>query len=167
MQYRFLYPGGAAMEVITGSTRFGLWFVEVRWSGLEVFRVRFSPTRLEEGPVPVLLQQYLSGRPADLSLLKPSISPPGELYAKIYREVRLIPYGATATYGEIALRTGTSPRVVGQAMARNPVPLIVPCHRVVSRSGPGGFSPDPEIKIRLLEMERKNKKRFIEESDLP
>ncbi len=166
MQHRGLHRGGAAMAVITGSTRFGLWFVEVLWSKDTVFRVRFSLTRTEEGPVPVLLQQYLAGKPADLSLLKPGIVPPGELYARIYREVRSIPYGETATYGEIAARTGTSPRVVGQAMARNQVPLIVPCHRVVSRTGPGGFSPDPEIKIRLLEMERKNKKRFTAESDL-
>jgi methylated-DNA-[protein]-cysteine S-methyltransferase len=153
------------MELIAGSTRFGFWFVEVQWSGDTVYRVRFSRTRPEEGPVPPLLQQYLAGRPVDLSVLKPGVSPPGELYGAIYREVRNIPYGATATYGEIAGLVGTGPRVVGQAMSRNPVPLIIPCHRVVSRSGPGGFSPDPEIKVRLLEMERKNKKRFTAKSD--
>ncbi|NYT07067.1 MAG: methylated-DNA--[protein]-cysteine S-methyltransferase [Methanomicrobiales archaeon] len=153
------------MAVITGSTRFGFWFVEVEWSGDTVFRVQFSRTRPDEGPVPSLIRLYLSGRPVDLSLLRPGAVPPGELYAEIYREVRSIPYGETATYGEIAARTGTGPRVVGQAMARNPVALVIPCHRVVSRSGPGGFSPDPEIKIRLLNMERKNKKRFTAEDD--
>jgi methylated-DNA-[protein]-cysteine S-methyltransferase len=45
-------------------------------------------------------------------------------------------------------------------MRRNPVPLVIPCHRVVSRSGLGGFTPDPEIKTLLLDMERKNRRRF-------
>jgi methylated-DNA-[protein]-cysteine S-methyltransferase len=147
------------MEELTGSARLGLWFVHIRWAGKTVFKVRFSRTPLP-GPVPVLLQQYLAGRPVDLSALDPGTLPPGELYAKIYHEVRRIPYGETVTYGEIAERAGTSPRVVGQAMRRNPVPLVVPCHRVVSRSGPGGFSPDPEIKIILLAMEKKNKRRY-------
>jgi methylated-DNA-[protein]-cysteine S-methyltransferase len=49
--------------------------------------------------------------------------------------------------------------VVGQALARNLLPLIIPCHRVVSRSGTGGFTPDPAIKEELLEMERRGKVR--------
>jgi len=63
------------------------------------------------------------------------------------------------TYGDIARRAGTSPRVVGQAMRRNMVPLVIPCHRVVSQSGIGGFTPDPAIKEDLLAMERKGKRR--------
>ena len=166
MQHRFLYRGDKTMEMISGSTRFGFWFVEVQWSGDTVYRVRFSRTPFPEGPVPPLVQQYLAGRPVDLTVLKLGVSPPGKLYREIYQEVRNIPYGTTATYGGIAGRVGTGPRVVGQAMSRNPVPLIIPCHRVISRTGPGGFSPDPEIKVLLLEMERKNKRRFTAESDL-
>jgi methylated-DNA-[protein]-cysteine S-methyltransferase len=151
------------MEVTEGSARIGLWFVHVRWSGRTVYQVRFATTPLP-GPVPVLVRQYLSGRPVDLTTLVIGIVPPGETTSRIYEEVRKIPYGETATYGEIACRAGTSPRAVGQAMKRNPVPLVIPCHRVVSRSGPGGFSPDPEIKILLLSLEKKNKRRFIAES---
>jgi methylated-DNA-[protein]-cysteine S-methyltransferase len=147
------------MEELTGSARLGLWFVHVRWSGTTVFQVRFSRTPLP-GPVPVLLRQYLAGRPVDLIALDTGALPPGEQYAKIYHEVRRIPYGETATYGEIAGMSGTRPRVVGQAMRRNPVPLVIPCHRVVSVSGPGGYTPDPEIKVMLLAMEKKNKRRF-------
>jgi methylated-DNA-[protein]-cysteine S-methyltransferase len=77
-----------------------------------------------------------------------------ELYSSIYRRVREVPYGKTATYKEIGIDCGTSPRVVGQAMSRNPTPLIVPCHRIVSKSGPGGFTPSPEIKVALLGMEK-------------
>jgi len=50
---------------------------------------------------------------------------------------------------------GTSPRAVGQAMARNPTPLVVPCHRIVAAHGIGGFSPALEIKELLLGMEKK------------
>ncbi len=63
-----------------------------------------------------------------------------------YRQIlsvlrRTVPFGTLITYGELARRLGTHPRVVGQAMARNPVPLLVPCHRVVSARGIGGFGP--------------------------
>jgi methylated-DNA-[protein]-cysteine S-methyltransferase len=77
------------------------------------------------------------------------------IYSRIYREVRNVPYGATKTYGEIAEEAGTSPRVVGQAMARNPTPLVIPCHRIVAAQGIGGFSPSIEIKEALLAMEKK------------
>jgi methylated-DNA-[protein]-cysteine S-methyltransferase len=147
------------MEELSGSARLGLWFVHVRWSGTTVFQVRFSKNPLP-GPVPPLIRQYLAGRPVDLTSLDVGTSPPGEHFASIYREVRKIPYGSTTTYGEVADRAGTVPRVVGQAMRRNPVPLVIPCHRVVSRSGMGGFTPDPEIKALLLDMERKNRRRF-------
>ena len=147
------------MEIIAGSARFGLWFVHVRWSETVVYQVRFSRTAIG-GPVPLLIRQYLAGRPVDLTPLVSGSPPPGETYTRIYREVRNIPYGETATYGEIAEQAGTVPRVVGQALRRNPVPLVVPCHRVVSQSGPGGFTPDPDIKIRLLAVERRNKKGF-------
>ena len=147
------------MEELSGSARLGLWFVHVRWSGTTVFQVRFSKSPLP-GPVPPLIQQYLAGQPVDPASLDVGTFPPGEHDAAVYREVRKIPYGSTATYGEVAGRAGTAPRAVGQAMRRNPVPLVIPCHRVVSRSGRGGFTPDPEIKALLLDMERKNRRRF-------
>jgi methylated-DNA-[protein]-cysteine S-methyltransferase len=58
--------------------------------------------------------------------------------------------------------TGTNPRLVGLAMRRNPTPLVVPCHRVVSASGLGGFTPSIDIKESLLRMEKKNKRRLIQ-----
>ena len=79
--------------------------------------------------------------------------------ARIYRAVREVPYGSTATYGQIAALVGTSPRVVGRAMAHNPTPLVVPCHRIVAADGIGGFSPALEIKELLLLLEQNGKKR--------
>jgi methylated-DNA-[protein]-cysteine S-methyltransferase len=90
-----------------------------------------------------------------------AISDEDSMYGRIYRAVREIPYGSTATYGEIARIAGTAPRVVGQAMARNPTPLVIPCHRVIAAKGIGGFSPDIEIKEALLAMEKKGRQKLL------
>jgi methylated-DNA-[protein]-cysteine S-methyltransferase len=64
------------------------------------------------------------------------------------------PFGATVTYGELGLRAGVDdPREIGVMMARNPLPLVVPCHRVVASDGLGGFGGGLELKRRLLELE--------------
>jgi methylated-DNA-[protein]-cysteine S-methyltransferase len=51
-----------------------------------------------------------------------------------------IPYGATRTYADLARKVGGSPRSVGQANATNPIPIIIPCHRVLATNGIGGYS---------------------------
>ena len=142
------------MEVKSGSCRFGLWFVHVWWSGDTIHRVRFSTTGIP-GDVPAAIRQYCAGRMTDLTRMK-SVAPDDDsVYGRIYRMVRQVPYGTTASYGMIAAAVGTSPRVVGQAMARNPTALIIPCHRIVAATGIGGFTPPVEIKEELLAMEKK------------
>lgn len=66
-----------------------------------------------------------------------------------------IPYGSTATYGEIARRTGSAARAVGAACGANPIPVIVPCHRVVAANGAGGYSGKGGLltKAALLDIE--------------
>ena len=147
------------MEVRSGSCRFGLWFIQVHWSGDTIFQVRFSATGIP-GEVPVLIRQFCAGHPVDLSRLESVGIHEGTVYGKIYEEVRRIPYGSTATYGEIAKKAGTSARVVGQAMARNITPLVIPCHRVVAAKGIWGFTPPIEIKEELLAMEKKGKRKI-------
>ena len=142
------------MAVRTGSCRFGLRFVRMEWDGTTVHRLRFASTGIP-GDVPDAIRQYCAGRAVDLSSFDAATLHGDETYPRIYRAVRKIPYGTTATYGEIADLARTHPRVVGQAMARNPVPLVVPCHRVVAANGIGGFSPDIAIKEELLAMEKK------------
>lgn len=144
------------MEVMSGSCRFGLWHVRIRWSGYLVWSVTFSPQPLE-GPAPPAVVKFLAGNSTDLSPLRSAALEPGSPYVNIYREVLSIPYGSTVTYGEIARRAGTSPRMVGLAMKRNPTPLFIPCHRVVSRTGIGGFTPSVEIKRMLIDLELKRK----------
>jgi methylated-DNA-[protein]-cysteine S-methyltransferase len=77
---------------------------------------------------------------------------------RAYEDLRRVPPGATTTYGEIARRLGESAaaQAVGQAMARNPMPLLVPCHRVLASDGTlGGFSGPGGVaqKRQLLEIE--------------
>jgi len=138
----------------SGSCRLGLWYVNVEWSGSTIYRVRFATTGIP-GTVPDAIRQFCAGRPTGLSAFDTPALHGDEVYPQIYRAVRKIPYGSTATYGAIAQEIATSPRVVGQAMARNATPLVIPCHRVVAAEGIGGFSPSVEIKEELLAMEKK------------
>jgi len=67
----------------------------------------------------------------------------------------IAPYGTTVTYGELGARSGVGdPRDVGVMMATNPLPLVVPCHRVVAADGLGGYGGGLDLKRRLLELER-------------
>ena len=145
------------MEVTGGSCRLGLWYVHVWWGGNTIHQVRFAPTGIP-GPVPALIQKYCAGHSVDLSVLGTVACEGDSVSSRIYRAVQEIPYGSTATYGEIARRVGTSPRAVGRAMAHNPTPLVVPCHRVVASGGIGGFTPALEIKEHLLALEKKKKR---------
>ena len=66
----------------------------------------------------------------------------------------IAPYGSTVTYGELGRRSGVDDaREIGVHMARNPLPLVVPCHRVVASDGLGGYGGGLELKRRLLELE--------------
>jgi methylated-DNA-[protein]-cysteine S-methyltransferase len=66
----------------------------------------------------------------------------------------IAPYGVTVTYGELGRQAGVDdPREVGVMMATNPLPLVVPCHRVLASDGLGGFGGGLELKRRLLELE--------------
>ena len=99
--------------------------------------------------------EYLRGRrraftvPLDLAAVPP-------FSRRVLLAASRIPYGATVTYGHLARRAGLpgAARAVGQVMARNPVPLLVPCHRVVaSGGGLGGFTGGLVLKRRLLALE--------------
>jgi methylated-DNA-[protein]-cysteine S-methyltransferase len=150
------------MEIIGGSCRLGLWFVHVWWNETTVHRVRFAKTGIP-GSVPDLIRRYCAGQVVSLTGLTSSAILEDTVYSRIYRAVRQVPYGSSLTYGEVAARVGTSPRVVGQAMARNPVPLVVPCHRIVAADGIGGFSSPVEIKEALLAMERKGLRKGVQD----
>ncbi len=76
-----------------------------------------------------------------------------EFQLRVWQALRGIPYGSTISYGELAKKLGTSPRALGQALKRNPLPLYFPCHRVVGKDSLGGFSSGLEWKKNLLALE--------------
>ena len=78
---------------------------------------------------------------------------------RVWAALREIPVGETRSYGDIARQLGSSPRAVGQALGDNPVPIVIPCHRVVASAGLGGFNHHAagfalEVKRWLLRHER-------------
>ncbi len=86
--------------------------------------------------------------------------PLSEHQCKAYRRLIAVKFGKTISYGELARAVGSSPRAIGGAMARNPFPLIVPCHRVIGADGSiGGWSPIEgiDLKVALLAYEAQNR----------
>jgi methylated-DNA-[protein]-cysteine S-methyltransferase len=104
--------------------------------------------------------RYFQGEQTDFSEFALDLGDQDEFVTRIYAAARRIPWGQTTTYGALAKELGAGPeaaRDVGQAMAKNPVPLIIPCHRVLAAGGKiGGFSAPggSATKIRMLELER-------------
>lgn len=105
------------------------------------------------------MQAMLRGESVDLGQVPVALEALPEFDQAVYRRARAIPFGRIVTYGRIAADLGdpTASRDVGAALGRNPVPLLVPCHRVVAAGGRlGGFSAagGTVTKRRLLEIER-------------
>lgn len=78
-----------------------------------------------------------------------------EFQLSCWEQMQAIPYGGMITYRDLAVRMGRggSFRAVGQAAGANPLPIVVPCHRVISATGLGGFTGGQTLKRRLLELE--------------
>ena len=100
------------------------------------------------------LDDYFAGkRPCDI----PRLNPPGtDFQRRVWQSLFTIFYGQTKTYGQIAEMVGCrSARAVGQAIGRNPIALIIPCHRVVGANGSlGGYAYGIDRKKQLLELEK-------------
>ena len=100
----------------------------------------------------------LAGKAVDLGDIALDLEAAPDFHRKVYEVARTIPPGQTMTYGEIAKKLGAphESREVGQALGRNPVAIIVPCHRVLGADGKmGGFSANGGVatKRRILEIE--------------
>ncbi|AXS39142.1 methylated-DNA--[protein]-cysteine S-methyltransferase [Breoghania sp. L-A4] len=99
------------------------------------------------------LKAYFSGT---LKAFDLPLAPRGAAFhQQVFAAMSAIPYGQTRTYGEIAAALGTCGQPVGQACGANPIPVIIPCHRVLSAQGLGGYSGAGglETKIALLKLE--------------
>jgi methylated-DNA-[protein]-cysteine S-methyltransferase len=126
---------------------------------------RRFPEAAEDRPSPEAKQAMaaivglLGGRDEDLSALPVDLSALAEFEQRVLEMTRRIPLGETRTYGELAATLGSAgaARAVGRALGRNPVPIIVPCHRVLAASGrSGGFSAPGGVttKMKMLRIER-------------
>lgn len=109
------------------------------------------------GDLPERLRGYLEGQKVSFDDKVDFVGTTG-FHQAVWEETRAIPYGESRSYTWVAEQVGKpgAARAVGQAMAKNPVPLVVPCHRVIaSGGGLGGYGGDLELKRYLLEMESK------------
>lgn len=116
----------------------------------------------EESPSPVLtmgsmqLEEYFAGKRREFDL---PLQPQGTDFQKsVWQALREIPYGETASYGEIAAKIGNPKacRAVGMANNRNPIAIIIPCHRVVGAKGAlTGYAGGLDKKEYLLKLEKK------------
>ena len=107
------------------------------------------------------LDEYFAGRRRRFDL---ALAPEGTTFQlEVWSALTSIPFGATVSYGELARRLGrpAASRAVGAANGRNPVPIVIPCHRVVGQDGSlTGFGGGLSIKRRLLEFEAGDSQAF-------
>jgi len=104
-------------------------------------------------PVRVWLDAFFSGQDHPL----PPIAGPRTPFQKKMRAGVLgIPRATTLSYGQLAKQLGTAPRALGQALGANPLPLLIPCHRIVGAHGIGGFACGLDWKRRLLNFEKES-----------
>ncbi len=104
------------------------------------------------------LQRYAQGQPIDFGDVPVELLGRSGFYCRVIHVCRQIPPGSVLTYGQLAARAGSpgAARAVGRCMAGNPIPLIVPCHRVIGADGRlGGYSAPGGIRMkrRLLQLE--------------
>ena len=126
--------------------------------------LRRYPEALGTNPPPEVLEakrrilDLLAGEPADLTGIALDLDRVGDFERRLYQALRAVPPGQTVSYGELAARFGepNGAQAVGQAMGKNPWPIVVPCHRVVGSNGKlGGFSAPggTRTKLKILEIE--------------
>ena len=170
--------GQAAHHYLIFETAGG--FCGIAWNDVGITRFQL-PTRSAEATERILLRRipsaepgvptsevveavaaanrYFEGEETDFSDFRLDLSDQDAFFNQIYAAARQVGWGHTTTYGTLAKELGAGPeaaRDVGQAMAKNPVALIIPCHRVLGANGKvGGFSAPggAATKIRMLELE--------------
>jgi methylated-DNA-[protein]-cysteine S-methyltransferase len=134
-------------------------------AALRLSIARRFPDATEAEPSPLIaaaidaIRRLMDGATEDLANLAVDISALPEFERRVLEETRAIAPGETRTYGEVARSIGApgAARAVGRALGRNPVPIIIPCHRILAASGKsGGFSAPggASTKLRLLQLER-------------
>jgi methylated-DNA-[protein]-cysteine S-methyltransferase len=138
-------PVGPLTVLAEADAIVSLWFVAADRPGAATPLLRDARRQLKE---------YFARRRRAFDL---PLAPQGTPFQRrVWDALRRIPYGEQRSYGEIAKALRSSPRAVGQACGQNPIPIIIPCHRVVGGQSLGGYSGGKGVatKKRLLELER-------------
>ena len=145
------------MEVNTPIGKLGIKITNDKLTNIEMC----SPLPLGEGlGVRVVREQLLQYFKNPKHKFDLPLDPEGtEFQKRVWRALCEIPSGTTKTYGELAKELNTSPRAVGNACRCNPIPIVIPCHRVVAKNSLGGFGGERQgklmdIKKWLLQHER-------------
>ena len=147
-------PIGRLRLIASGDVLVGIWFEHGRDAGKETLD-------LVKGTSPVLertrlqLEEYFRGERREFDL---PLAPLGtEFQQRVWRRLQEIEYGTTTTYGALAQELGNAnaSRAVGLANGSNPIPIVIPCHRVIGANGAlTGFGGGLPIKSALLALER-------------
>ena len=143
MQNIFSSPVGDLIIRIVNDKLAGLEYLSSSYQNLEdSFSVSHTALLTE---VKKQLQHYFANPKYHFSL--PIELTGTELQRKIWQELQLIESGQVITYGDLAKKLNTGPRIIGNACRRNPIAIIVPCHRVVGVNGLCGYSGQTEGKL--------------------
>ena len=128
----------------------------------KIVRVGWGEVAPERTVSPVLknaadqLKAYFAERLSEFDL---PIAPPGSTFQqRVWSAMCEIPHGETWTYGQLAARADTAPRAVGGACGANPIPIIIPCHRVLAANGRGGYSGRGGLKTKSALLDLENRK---------
>lgn len=151
--------------ILVASTRLGLCLISINIEGrVGAFRelslwTNYKPARYIKGHSDIkgALKRYLNGERIDFNInIDTSTLGATDFQRRVWMGLCTIPYGETRSYKWLAERVGCPNgfRAVGQANGKNPLPIIIPCHRVINSNGSiGGYSGGVEIKKRLLAIE--------------
>lgn len=160
-------PAGPLLLASDGTAVTGLWLEDQKY-----FAAGLDPAAQKAPALPVFretrrwLEDYFAGRrPPAL----PPLAPAGSAFRKaVWKKLLEIPYGQTRTYGALAAELGSSPRAVGSAVGRNPISILIPCHRLLGAGGSlTGYAGGVEKKRFLLALEQAGLEQVLPEVSCP
>ena len=144
-------------ELFVAATDRGLCRISYHPDGMEDVLARTFGPRVMRSPLDEIrreLDEYFEGTRRDFDLpLDVRVAP---FHADVLEELARVPYGRTDTYGSLAAKVGRprAARAVGTVMNRNPIPIVLPCHRIVGANGSlTGYAGGLDVKLRLLQLE--------------